>query len=128
MRLHKLTPALRLIAARPGYGGFRHGPAAAAAPGSRLVLDYKRARHLIPEHGLPLTDKLDRLVARLGEPMVSDFTPEDLHGEMSHIGFSELETLPPEAQAHRYLQDGRDMPEPAPNFSFALYVRTGAAG
>ena len=28
MRLHKLTPALRLIAARPGYGGFRHGPAA----------------------------------------------------------------------------------------------------
>ena len=101
---------------------------AAAAPGSRLVLDYKRARHLIPERALPLTDKLDRLVARLGTPMVSDFTPEDLHDEMSRIGFSELETLPPKAQARRYLQDGRDMPESAPNFSFALYVRTGTAG
>ena len=42
------------------------------------------------------------------------------------VGFEHLGR--PRATAHRYLQDGRDMPEPAPNFSFALYVRTGAAG
>ncbi len=93
----------------------------AAAPGSRIVLDYKLAKHLIPEWGLSLADKLDRLVARLGEPMISEFTPEELNAEMSRLGFAEMETLSPEEQKHRYLQDRRDMVDPAPHFSFALF-------
>ena len=92
-----------------------------AAPGSRLVFDYKLPKHLIPERGLPLADKLDRFVARLGEPMVSEFTPEELNDEMARIGFVEMETLPADAQQHRYLQNRLDVVAPAPNFAFALF-------
>jgi len=95
--------------------------AAVAAPGSRLVLDYKLARHLIPEQSLPLNDKLERLVKRLGEPMLSAFAPEELKAEMARIGLAELESLLPQAQAQRYLPDRSDIVEPPPNFAFALF-------
>ena len=95
--------------------------AAVAAPGSRFVCDYKLPRHLIPEQGLPLNDKLERLVKRLGEPMISEFAPEELNAEMAHIGWAELESLPPSTQAHRYLQDRSDIVAPPPNFAFALF-------
>ena len=98
--------------------------AAAAAPDSRLVLDFLLARHLIPMEGLPLADKLERLVKRLGEPMVSEFTPEELDGELARVGFGALDKVPPDEQALRYLKGRRDMAAPAPNFAFALYGRT----
>ncbi len=100
--------------------------AAAAAPDSRLVLDYLLARHLIPLEGLPLADRLERLVKRLGEPMVSEFTPGELDGELARVGFAALDKVPPDEQAQRYLGDRHDMAAPAPNFSFALYRRTEA--
>ena len=93
----------------------------AAAPGSRIVFDYKLPRHLILERGLPLADKLDRFVARLGEPMVSEFAPEELKDAMACIGFVEMETLPADAQNHRYLKNRPDVVAPAPNFAFALF-------
>ena len=108
--------------------------AAAAAPDSRLVLDFLLARHLIPMEGLPLADKLERLVKRLGEPMVSEFIPEELDVELARVGFAPLDKVPPDEQARRYLEDRADMAAPAPNFSLALYrrtetdVRTGTAG
>ena len=95
--------------------------AAVAAPGSRLVLDYKLPRHLIPEQGLPLNDKLEHLVKRLGEPMISEFAPEELTEEMARIGWTELESLPPLAQEQCYLQDRSDIVAPPPNFAFALF-------
>ena len=95
--------------------------AAVAAPGSRLVLDYKLPRHLIPEQGLPLNDKLERLVKRLGEPMISALAPEELSEEMARIGWTELESLTPQAQVQRYLKDRSDIVEPPPNFAFALF-------
>ena len=108
---------------RPAIRDTLDSIAAAAAPGSRLVLDYLLARHLIPIEGLPLADKLERLVKRLGEPMVSEFIPEELDGELARVGFAGQDRVPPDEQARRYLQDRRDMAAPAPNFSFALYVR-----
>lgn len=102
--------------------------AAVAAPDSRLVLDYLLARHLIPLDGLPLADRLERLVKRLGEPLVSEFLPEELDGELARVGFAPLEQVPPDEQARRYLRDRRDMAAPAPNFSFALYARRGMGG
>ncbi len=95
--------------------------AAVAAPGSRLVLDYKLARHLIPEQGLPLNDKLERLVKRLGEPMISEFAPEELNDEMANLGWAELESLLPPEQARHYLKNRSDICAPPPNFAFALF-------
>ena len=92
-----------------------------AAPGSRIVFDYKLARHLIPEESLLFADRLDQFVARRGEPMLSVFTPEELNNEMSQIGFVEIETIPSEEQKRRYLKDRSDLVDPAPNFSFALF-------
>ena len=92
-----------------------------AAPGSRIVFDYKLARHLIPEESLPFADRLDRFVARRGEPMLSVFTPKELNDEMSQIGFLEIETIPADEQKRRYLKDRSDLVDPAPNFSFALF-------
>ena len=108
--------------------------ALAAAPDSRVVLDFLLARHLIPMDGLPLADKLERLLKRLGEPMVSEFIPAELDGELARVGFTPLDMVPPDEQARRYLQGRRDMAAPAPNFAFGLYVRhdaepvVGAAG
>lgn len=53
--------------------------------------------------------------------MLSVFTPEELNDEMSRIGFSEIETLSSEEQKRRYLREGSDLVDPAPNFSFALF-------
>ena len=92
-----------------------------AAPGSHIVFDYKLARHLIPAESLPFADRLDRFVARRGEPMLSVFTPEELNDELSRIGFVEIETIPSEEQKRRYLKDRSDLVDPAPNFSFALF-------
>ena len=92
-----------------------------AAPGSHIVFDYKLARHLIPAESLPFADRLDRFVARRGEPMLSVFAPEELNDEMSQFGFVEIETIPSEEQKRRYLKDRSDLVDPAPNFSFALF-------
>lgn len=102
------------------------GVARAAAPGSRIVLDHKLPRRLVPARSRPLNDRLERLVKRLGEPMRSEFTPEELNGEMARVGFVEMETLPPDEQVRRYLGGRSDVAGPAPNFSFALYLRPGA--
>ena len=99
--------------------------ALAAAPGSRIVLDYKLPRHLVPTGSRPLNDKLERLVKRLGEPMRSEFTPGELNDEMARIGFVAMDRVPPDEQIRRYLKDRNDVAEPAPNFSFALYGKPG---
>ena len=76
---------------------------------------------------LPLNDKLEGLVKRLGEPMLSEFAPEELNAEMAHIGWAELESLPPSTQAHRYLQDRSAIVAPPPNFAFALFAANEAS-
>ena len=92
-----------------------------AAPGSRIVLDYKMPRHFISKSDQALVDKLDRFVARLGEPMVSEFTPKELNDELLLVEFSEIDTVAPPEQASRYLKDRSDIADPAPNFCFACF-------
>ncbi len=111
---------------RPAIRDTLDSIAALAAPDSRVVLDYLLARHLIPIEGLPLADKLERLVKRLGEPMVSEFIPEELDSELARVGFAPLDRVPPDEQGRRYLRNRRDMAAPAPNFAFALYERSRA--
>lgn len=95
--------------------------AGVAAPGSRMVLDYKIDRDLVPVESLPFADKLDRFVARRGEPMISTFTPGELRDDMSGFGFEEVEAVTAGDQKRRYLNERSDLVDPAPNFSFALF-------
>ena len=95
--------------------------AAVAAPGSRIAVDYKYPRHLVPPDGLLFADKLDQFVAKRGEPMLSMFTPDELNVEMSRAGFTEIEHVSPEQQTRRFMEGRDDMSAPAPNFAFALF-------
>lgn len=95
--------------------------AGVAAPGSRMVLDYKIDRDLVPVESLPFADRLDRFVARRGEPMISTFTPGELRDDMSGFGFEEVEAVTAGDQKRRYLNERSDLVDPAPNFSFALF-------
>ncbi len=101
-----------------------HQIAEVAAPGSRVVLDYRYPRRLVPAAGLPLVEKMDRFVARRGEPMQSEFSPEELGAEMERSGFTEMDHVSPAEQVQRYLQGRRDIPEPPPNFAFALFRKS----
>ena len=96
--------------------------AALAAPGTRIALDYKYPRHLVPADGLLFADRLDQFVAKRGEPMLSMFTPDELNAELRRAGFTELDHVSPDQQAQRYLEGRGDMTAPAPNFAFALFA------
>ncbi len=96
--------------------------AAIAAPGTRIALDYKYPRHLVPPDGLLFADKLDQFVAKRGEPMLSMYTPDELNAEMRRAGFTNLDHVSPEQQAQRYLKGRDDMAPPAANFAFALFA------
>ena len=95
--------------------------AAVAAPGSSLVVDYRYPRRLVPAGGQALVEKMDRFVERRGEPMLSEFSPEEFAAKMEQSGFVEVDTVSPEEQVKRYLQGRQDMPAPPPNFAFAQF-------
>ena len=73
--------------------------AAVAAPGSRVVLDYRYPRRLVPAAGLELVEKMDRFVERRGEPMQSEYSPDEIGAEMERTGFTAVEHLSPAEQA-----------------------------
>ncbi|MDE0446262.1 MAG: class I SAM-dependent methyltransferase [Spirochaetaceae bacterium] len=98
--------------------------AVVAAPGSRVVLDYRYPRRLVPPAGLDLVEKMDRFVERRGEPMLSEYSPEEIDAEMERTGFTAVEHLSPAEQAQRYLQGRQDIPEPPPNFAFGLFRKS----
>ncbi len=94
-----------------------------AAAGSRLVFDYKYPREMVPPAGIEFTEKLEKFVARRGEPMISTFTPDDMNAELARVGFEELDSVSPAEATERYLKGRTDMPAPAPNFAFALFAK-----
>ena len=97
--------------------------AAVSAPGSSLVVDYRYPRRLVPAEGQALVGQMDRFVERRGEPMLSEFSPEEFAELMERAGFAETDHVSPEEQVRRYLQGRHDIPAPPPNFAFALFRR-----
>ena len=68
-----------------------------------------------------LSEKMEGFVARRGEPMLTDFTPQLLSDMMAKYGFKEVEMMPPEEQRRRYLGERTDM-EPTEFFHFAQFA------
>lgn len=95
--------------------------AATAAPGSRIVFDYKIAQHMMSAEWGALAEKMERFVKRLGEPMLTDFTPQTLRDLMSRQGYREVEMVPPDEQRRRYLGERTDF-VPAEFFHFAHFA------
>ena len=92
-----------------------------SAPGSRLVFDFKVAKHIISDEWRTLCEKMEGFVARRGEPMLTDFTPQSLSDLMARHGYTEVEMIPPEEQRNRYLGDRTDF-EPTEFFHFAQFA------
>ena len=95
--------------------------AAVSAPGSRIVFDWKIAKHLMPAHWNALAQRMERFAARLGEPMLTYFTPHALREMMAAHGYAEVEMVPPAEQARRYLAARADL-APAAYTHFAHFA------
>lgn len=95
--------------------------AAMSAPGSRIVFDFKVAKHMITPEWRTLCEKMEGFVARRGEPMLTDFTPQTLSDTMARHGYDEVEVITPEEQKRRYVSDRSDM-EPPEFFFFAHFA------
>ncbi len=94
--------------------------AAMSAPGTRLVFDFKIAKHMMSGEWRTLAEKMEGFVARRGEPMLTDFTPQSLNDLLTRYGYKEVEMMPPEEQQNRYLDESSDV-EPAEFFHFAQF-------
>ncbi len=95
--------------------------AAMSAPGTRLVFDFKTAKHMMSAEWRTLAEKMEGFVARRGEPMLTDFTPQSLTDLLERYGYQEVEMMPPEEQQKRYLGDSSEI-EPAEFFHFAQFA------
>jgi methyltransferase (TIGR00027 family) len=95
--------------------------AAISAPGSRVTFDFKVAKHMMSFEWRTLAEKMEAFVARRGEPMLTDFTPQSLSDLMARHGYKEVEMMPPEEQGRRYLGERTDF-VPTEFFHFAQFA------
>ena len=95
--------------------------AAISAPGSRIIFDFKIAKHMMSPEWRTLCEKMEALVARRGEPMLTDFAPQSLSDMMARHGYKEVEMMPPEEQGRRYLEGRTDL-VPTEFFHFAQFA------
>ncbi len=91
------------------------------APGTLLVIDYLLdAPSGRPEHR-PMRDELKAFVARMGEPMISDYSRAAMDSLMESLGFETVENLAlPELESHLREEIG-ELPLEIPSF-FGLAV------
>ena len=101
--------------------------AAISAPGSRIVFDWKIAKRMMSAEWRRLAERMERFAARLGEPMLTYFTPQALREMMAGHGYEEVEMIAPGEQRRRYL-GGRTDIAPAAYTHFAQFAVAPAAG
>ena len=53
-------------------------------------------------------ENIERMVAKMGEPLITFFNPETFPREVCGLGFELVENLSPEEQEARYFQDRTD--------------------
>jgi methyltransferase (TIGR00027 family) len=78
--------------------------AIASVPMSEAVFDYGEPVDSVPPERRAVYASLMRRTAAAGEPLLSFFRPEDLHTELTRIGYSEIEDLGPHDIASRYFR------------------------
>jgi O-methyltransferase involved in polyketide biosynthesis len=76
-------------------------------PRTRVVLTYDLPRSELGELGLASATTLRELVAEMGEPMISFFTPAEIEHVMNGVGFGNFVHIGPEEARNTYFP-GRD--------------------
>jgi methyltransferase (TIGR00027 family) len=96
----------------------------AAAPGSGVVFDYLEADAFRPGKAARRVEIMIEIVQRIGEPMITGFTPEALAGDLESQGLRLNENLDPGAIQERFFKtrtDGYQACEQA-HFAWAVVV------
>lgn len=78
-----------------------------AAPGSRVVLTYNVPQEALSGLGAQTEGLLTKIVADMGEPMVSLFRPAEIEQVLRRLGYTSVEHFGPEEALNTYFP-GRD--------------------
>jgi len=73
--------------------------------GARVVFDYSDPPESLSAEARAYYERRAAHVESLNEPWVSSFEPEELHGRLKALGFSEMEDLGPREIRRRYFPD-----------------------
>jgi len=92
-----------------------------ATRGSEIVVDYCIPRELVDPRDLPLGEKIERMVARRGEPHISSFDPRTFPQNICELGFELVEHLHPKEQEKRYFENRKDGLRPISSLYFAHF-------
>jgi methyltransferase (TIGR00027 family) len=97
---HYLTPQATLATLR--------SIARCSAPGSEVVLDYSVPLSLIDPHKLPDLLRLEKRTRRIGEPLIGNLDPVQLHADVAQLGYEIVEDLAAPEQTRRYFSNRTD--------------------
>lgn len=96
--------------------------AAYAKPSSEIVFDYMIPKELLDPFDMQMMKKVERSVARRGEPLVSRLDPHTLPHAVCDLGFELVEHLSPTEQQKRYFANRSDDLCPA-SFYYFIHFR-----
>ena len=92
-------------------------------PGNEVVFDYAQSpERMAAARRAALTARAER-VARIGEPWLTYFEPDEIAGELTARGFAEIDDLGPARLAERFA-DRRDVPPDTPGGHVLHAVRS----
>ena len=80
-----------------------------AAPGSRVGLTYNQPRDALADLGAQTEGVLARIVAEMGEPMVSLFRPAEIEALLRDLGYVAIEHFGPDEAVAKYFPGRRDV-------------------
>jgi len=95
-----------------------------AAHGSEIVFDYSLPDEMLPQHLRRSVERLRRMTARQGEPMIGSIDPAHLKRELLSMGYSIVEDLTGQEQKWRYCAGRKDGLEPSAA-SRLMHIRLG---
>jgi methyltransferase (TIGR00027 family) len=97
--------------------------AVAAREGNEVAFDYAQSPSLMEPSRREALEARAARVARLGEPWLTYFEPDEIAGRLRGLGFGEIEDLGPSALAARFF-DRHDVPADTPGGHVLRAVRT----
>lgn len=101
----------------------------ATTTGSQIVFDYLAPVQALAADDAQIVEQLKRFTARRGEPLIGEFDPDLIAGELRGVGFELIENVSGAEQARRYLANRQDdlVPMGASYFAHARVVSSPVA-
>jgi methyltransferase (TIGR00027 family) len=95
--------------------------AAASAPGSEIVFDYRVAMEFVDPEDVPFVEAGDKASAEAGEPKRSWLNPQTFPDEVCALGLELIESLSPKQLGDRYFDGRSDLLRPTSHQHYAHF-------